>query len=45
MLRLDDNWNILPNVGNLDLRDAYFNPGRVLIETGILSKLSILYIS
>ena len=36
MLRLDHDWNILSNAGNLDLRDAYFNPGRVLSETGIL---------
>ncbi len=36
MLRLDGDWNILSNAGNLDLRDAYFNPGRVLTETGML---------
>jgi hypothetical protein len=36
MVRLGDNWKTLSNVGNLDLRDAYFNPGRVLSETGIL---------
>ena len=35
MLRLDEKWNILSNEGNLDLRDAYFNPGRVLGEQGI----------
>lgn len=43
MLRLDDDWNILSNAGNLDLRDAYFNPGRVLSETGNLSVSHLQY--
>lgn len=35
MLRLDKEWKILAEAGNLELRDAYFNPGRVLGEQGI----------
>ena len=35
LLRLDKTWHVLNDVGNLDLRDAYFNPGRVLGEHGI----------
>lgn len=41
MLRLNENWNILKDEGNLDLRDAYFNPGRVLHETGGLYYASV----
>lgn len=46
MSRLDDQWKTLSTVGNLDLRDAYFNPGRVISETGKkvlqMAKLSIM---
>lgn len=34
MSRLDENWTMIGS-GHLSLRDAYFNPGRVLHEGGI----------